>query len=100
MAEHPRWRGEDGQDPGAGVTTVIDTQLAGAPESDGRELERRKPRLSLRLLGSVLLRLATRVFDASLFQLPPRITRLEPLPSVAVWLITRLGVTGTQDRAP
>jgi hypothetical protein len=39
---------------------------------------RRKPRLLLRLPGSFLLRLAERQFDALLFQLPPRLTRLVP----------------------
>gem|GEM_PF-3828609 len=41
-------------------------------------LVRRKPRLLLRLLGQLLLRLATRRLAALLFQLPPRNTRLEP----------------------
>ena len=35
----------------------------------------RKPRLSFRFSGSFLLRFAARQFLASLFQLPPRITR-------------------------
>jgi hypothetical protein len=39
---------------------------------------RRKPRLFLRLPGSFLLRLAERQLPASLFQLPPRLTRLVP----------------------
>ncbi len=39
---------------------------------------RRKPRLLFRLPGMFLLRLADRQFCAVLFQLPPRITRLEP----------------------
>jgi hypothetical protein len=34
--------------------------------------------LLLRLSGLLLLRMADRQFWASLFQLPPRITRLEP----------------------
>lgn len=38
----------------------------------------RKPRLLFRLPGSFLFRLAERAFLASLFQLPPRFTRLEP----------------------
>ncbi len=41
-----------------------------------RELETRKPRLSLRLEGVFLLRFAARRLDAVLFQLPPRLTRL------------------------
>ena len=45
----------------------------------GRELARRNPRLSLRLRGSSLLRLAARTFLALLFQEPPRLTRLEPV---------------------
>ncbi len=40
---------------------------------------RRKPMLLLRLPGSFLLRLADWQFPASLFQLPPRFTRLVPL---------------------
>lgn len=39
----------------------------------------RKPRLSFRLSGVFLLRLADRQFGAVLFQLPPRFTRLEPV---------------------
>ena len=38
----------------------------------------RKPRLLFRLPGSFLLRFADRQFAGSLFQLPPRFTRLEP----------------------
>ena len=41
-------------------------------------LSRRKPRLSLRLPGALWLRYADRQFLASLFQLPPRMTRFEP----------------------
>ena len=37
-----------------------------------------KPRLLLRLLGLLLLRLETDALLALLFQLPPRLTRLEP----------------------
>lgn len=36
------------------------------------------PRLLLRFEGELLLRLATRQFEALLFQLPPRLTRFEP----------------------
>ncbi len=41
-------------------------------------LERRKPKLLLRLSGVLLLRLAERTLSGLLFQLPPRFTRLEP----------------------
>lgn len=41
-------------------------------------LTRRKPTLLLRLSGASLLRFAERKFCALLFQLPPRMTRLEP----------------------
>ncbi|HPE70480.1 MAG TPA: hypothetical protein PLF96_14275 [Thermotogota bacterium] len=41
-------------------------------------LARRNPRLLLLLPGELLLRLATRQLLALLFQLPPRLTRLEP----------------------
>jgi hypothetical protein len=40
---------------------------------------RRKPLLFVRLVGSFVLRFAARQFPASLFQLPPRFTRFEPL---------------------
>ena len=40
---------------------------------------RRKPRLLFRFDGLFLLRLAERQFLASLFQLPPRFTRFEPV---------------------
>lgn len=39
----------------------------------------RKPRLLFRLSGVFLLRFVDRQFAGVLFQLPPRITRLEPL---------------------
>lgn len=39
----------------------------------------RKPRLLLLLDGVLLLRFAERQFSALLFQLPPRLTRFEPL---------------------
>lgn len=42
------------------------------------ELRSRRPRSLLRLPGELLLRLATRAFCGSLFQLPPRLTRLDP----------------------
>jgi hypothetical protein len=48
-----------------------------------RELARRKPILVLRLSGVFLLRVADRQLCASLFQLPPRITRLVPLVPLA-----------------
>ena len=38
----------------------------------------RNPRLLLRLPGELLFRLAARQLEAELFQLPPRLTRLEP----------------------
>src|SRR5207253_87046 len=40
---------------------------------------RRKPRLWFRFVGVFLLRYAARQFSASLYQLPPRITRSEAL---------------------
>jgi len=43
------------------------------------ELAQRNPMLLLRLLGVLLLRLAARRLLPSLFQLPPRMTRFEPL---------------------
>ena len=49
------------------------------PSGEGFVLARRKPRLLLRLPGSFLLRYAERQLSASLFQLPPRLTRLEPV---------------------
>lgn len=48
------------------------------------ELATRKPRLSLRLPGSLLSRLAARTFLASLFHDPPRLTRFEPVASSTV----------------
>jgi len=50
-----------------------------APIGRGSVLERRKPRLLLRFDGWFLLRYAERQLSASLFQEPPRITRLEPV---------------------
>ena len=44
-------------------------------------LQHRAPMFALRLPGVLLLRLAARMFAASLLKLPPRITRLEPLPT-------------------
>ena len=52
--------------------------LGGAPVLTGR-----KPRLLLLLSGVLLLRFATRALSASLFQLPPRLTRFESAPVVA-----------------
>ena len=40
---------------------------------------RRKPLSFVRFVGSFVLRFAVRQFAASLFQLPPRFTRFEPL---------------------
>ncbi len=48
-------------------------------------LSRRKPRLLSRLSGVSLLRFADRQFLASLIQLPPRLTRLEPDSVVILW---------------
>ena len=47
----------------------------------------RKPTLLLRLLGFQLLRLATRQFVELLFQLPPRITRLEPSANALTFVV-------------
>ena len=49
-------------------------RAGGAPE-----LAKRNPRLLLRLPGLLLLRLAARALLALLFQLPPRVTRFEPV---------------------
>ena len=49
------------------------------PSRVAPELAQRNPRLLLRLPGVFLLRLAARRLPASLFQLPPRLTRLESL---------------------
>ena len=46
-------------------------------------LERRNPLLLFLLSGLLLLRFDTRQLSALLFQLPPRMTRLEPLLPVA-----------------
>ena len=73
----------DGQGIGAGDGSVNPAHRTVALSGCCRELERRKPRLLLRLPGSLLLRIADRQFCASLFQLPPRITRLEPLVPLA-----------------
>ena len=60
------------------VLASVVASMAGARH--GSVLTRRNPWLSLRLAGSFLLRLDPRKFDASsLFQLPPRFTRFEPL---------------------
>ncbi len=40
---------------------------------------RRKPLSFVRFVGSFVLRFAVRQFAATLFQLPPRFTRFEPL---------------------
>ncbi len=49
------------------------------PSRVAPELAQRNPRLLLRLPGVFLLRLAARRLPAGLFQLPPRLTRLESL---------------------
>lgn len=43
--------------------------------------------LLLRLSGLLLLRFAARVFDASLFHDPPRMTRFEPLGPLALTIL-------------
>ena len=53
------------------------------PSSSLTVLARRKPKLLFRLSGEFLLRFAERQFLALLFQLPPRLTRLEPEPGPA-----------------
>jgi hypothetical protein len=59
---------------------VRQTGKAYSPRDEkGRERARRKPRLLLRLPGAFLLRLDARELRASLFQLPPRFTRFEPV---------------------
>ena len=53
-------------------------------------LARRKPRLLLRLPGELWLRLAARTLRGSLFQLPPRFTRLaSPEPCTPGWSVAR-----------
>ncbi len=53
------------------------------PDDCGRcsGLTQRAPKFALRLDGVLLLRLADRMLTASLLKLPPRFTRLEPLPT-------------------
>ncbi len=48
------------------------------PQSSGAA-RRRKPRLLLAFVGALVFRLAAVQFSAWLFQLPPRMTREEPL---------------------
>ncbi len=55
-------------------STVHEPDLSGG----GFVLSRRAPMLLLRLPGSLLLRFAERRLTGLLFQLPPRLTRLEP----------------------
>ena len=73
-------RGHDG-----GTDLVHRDDIRGRRPSGGwAVLARRNPRLLLRFDGSFLLRYAERQLSASLFQEPPRTTRLEPLlPSAA-----------------
>ncbi len=61
-------------------TTLRATEARLVPQKC-RELEARKPRLLLRLPGSLLLRFAARQFCALLFHDPPRLTRFEPVVS-------------------
>jgi hypothetical protein len=57
----------------------------------------RKPRLLFRLSGVFLLWFAARQFPASLFQLPPRITRFETLDrSPTAFLAPRTGIANWQ----
>ena len=65
---------------GAGRASVNTRHLAvdGFRPSGFPDLAKRKPMLLLRLPGSLLLRLADRQLLSLLFQLPPRLTRLEP----------------------
>jgi hypothetical protein len=51
----------------------------GATEGTGTATTTRNPRLLFVFDGLLLLRLATRQLEASLFQLPPRFTRFEPV---------------------
>ena len=51
--------------------------MGDAVTADRPALAGRKPRLLFRLPGEFLLRLAERQLDAELFQLPPRLTRLD-----------------------
>ena len=53
------------------------------PDDGGRcsGLRHRAPKFALRLEGVLLLRFAARMLTASLLKLPPRFTRLEPLPT-------------------
>ena len=69
--------------PGAGQVSghtvgMVDPSVNGSNRAVG-VLARRKPTLLFLLPGLFLLRLADRQFLALLFQLPPRITRFEPL---------------------
>gem|GEM_PF-6439136 len=62
----------------------LDTESTLSPSLNGLNLAvcvlaRRNPLLLFLFPGLFLLRLAERQFLALLFQLPPRITRLEPL---------------------
>ena len=69
-----------------------DAILERHPSGGWAVLERRKPRLLLRFDSSFLLRYAERQLSASLFQEPPRITRLEPVsrqPSTMLAPVTR-----------
>jgi hypothetical protein len=52
--------------------------------------------LLFRLCGLLLFRLAERVFDALLFQLPPRLTRFVPEEGPVVYSITETPRPGKQ----
>jgi hypothetical protein len=57
-------------------------------------LARRKPRLLLRLSGVLLFRLAQRALTGLLFHDPPRLTRLEPLTPLTLFLELRIAEFG------
>ncbi|MEB3203318.1 MAG: hypothetical protein VKP57_01325, partial [Candidatus Sericytochromatia bacterium] len=88
------WLGDDGQGRGAAFGGVPPEVLAPRTFGSGIPgLARRKPMLLLRLSG-LLLRFAARVFDASLFHAPPRMTRFEPLGPLAAMIIRRTSHDG------
>lgn len=71
---------------GAGLVTVVKTRhrcRIRKRDTSGlrHELAGRKPRLSLRAVGSSLLRFAARTLRTVLFQLPPLYTRFVPVAS-------------------
>lgn len=60
----------------------------------------RKPRLLFRFVGVFLLRFAERQLFALLFQLPPRMTRLEPSLAVIHRRIRHLSANGGKRSVP